>query len=149
MNKIIIAFMLITSSFIYAQSWTEIGETLGELQDKTVGFVHDTVELTNYWWDKEGEDCFNRVKEEVAESFKSTSSYMKQATTELNSGYIEYWEKNRAPERVQPVFDDDFFDGFLNWWNGNGKIYFDYVIDGYRHFVENFEEYKKDYYKKD
>ena len=149
MYRFIIVLMLITTSYIHAQFWTEVGETLGEIHDKTSKLIQDTVEVTDMWWDEEGEDCFNRVKEEVAESFKSTVSYMKQATAELNTGYTEYWDNNGTPKNERVVFDDNFFDSFLEWWNENGKIYFDYVIDGYKHFVENFKEYREDYYKQD
>ena len=149
MHKFIIVFMLITSPCIHAQFLTGVGETLGKIQDKTSELIQDTVEVTDQWWDEEGEECFNRVKEEVAESFKSTVLYMKQATAEINRGYTEYWDKNGTPESERAFFDDDFFEGFLDWWDEYGRIYFDYVIDGYRHFVENFKEYKENYYNLD
>lgn len=42
---------------------------------------------------------------------------MKQATAELNAGYTEYWEKNETPKSERAVFDNAFFEGFLEWWN--------------------------------
>lgn len=74
---------------------------------------------------------------------------MKQVTADLNAGYTEYWEKNGVPKSERVIFDDTFFDSFLEWWDEHGKIYFDYVIEGYRHFIEIFKEYKEDYNKMD
>lgn len=148
MRTVFVLLLITISSFLHAQFWTKVGETLGEIQDSTLDYIQNSAETTSQWWNKEGENCFNKAKEEVAKSFKATASYMKQATAELNTGYTEYWEKNGTPEGERAVFDDAFFEGFIEWWDEHGKIYFDYVIDGYKHFIENFEEYKDAYYNR-